>query len=571
MKRAMLPILFLLFIIPSVPTVSDALTVQFFQCGNSSCSSLTQLGSTLTVTSQVNIAGTRGNLVITDLSSTALANVALSQTSSIKNVKLSNALIKATAAGTYLIRMLSDDGYNPQPGGVNYQNSVGLNGSWVGTGTFTSNTIKVVLTANFGNTAYQTSVDQTPASPTVTVQYNSDGKSFTRSLNTKGESIFLPSSNLVCTNPSTGLPISTCGRNRHRKDLMITFTAANQTVNMGESLVGVASESEIQQGGRAEVNRFLLCPGTPSQFQAGTTEVEKAYVVFPHAPLKTQPDKPNNAPPNIPIQFDATLTPRDGTNTLVSIPLPPDTDLSNDSQFNLFLPCLTSTPVTFQGLFNLTAVFPAPPAFTVGGEPSANGDCEGTLRWVINLVDSKGVPHVVQVLYGDVGNNFNGCASFSGVNMLATGDARFLLDGDLLPVKLNQLNSHKTDIVTSIKLLLDGRLVTGPPLNLSSPIDITVTLTNMRVNNDSFSFPTQSQVAVCPPAGPDHGFEILITRTDPSGFSNLIPQSRIDTSGCKISVNADTATDFGGPGAYMVEVLNNETHLDEPGFIALGP
>ena len=553
---------------------SHALTVQFFKCGTSSCSSLTQLGSNLggsSTSGPINIANTSGyggKLVINNLSSTSLAKVELAQTSSVKNIKLSNALIKATEAGTYLIRMKSDARYSPQPGGKNYVNSVALNGGWVGSGSFTNNTIKVVLTANFGQPD-QTSVDQPPASPTVVVQYAADGKTFSRSANTKSESIFLASDGLTCTDPSTNTSITTCGRNFHQKDLRITYTAANQVVNMGESSIGVASESEIRQGGRAEVNRFLLCGETSAQFQAGTTSVERNYLMSPHAPLSTNPDRPNNAPPNFKIQFDAALAPRDGTETLVSILSDNPGDTSNDSQFNLFLPCLTSTPVTFGGISNLTAVFPTN-AFTVDNMPS--DACKGTLRWVINLVDKKGVNRVVQVLYGDVEQSFDNCESFSDGNMITTGDARFLFDGDLK--RRNQLNSLNDFVVTSIKLLLDGSLAVGFPANQSSAIDITVALTSMQVNNDApILFASQSPTPVCPPEGPDHGFGILITRIDPPvpAFSNLIPQSRISTGGCKVSVNADTATDFGGAGTYMIEALNNATPLDNAGFIMLGP
>jgi hypothetical protein len=338
---------------------------------------------------------------------------------------------------------------------------------------------------------------------------------------------------------------------------------------MGESAIGVTSESAVQQGARAEVNQFLLCGETPAQFQAGTTSVEKNYLMSPHAPLSTDPDRPNNAPPKFKIQFDAALAPRDGTETLVSILSDNPGDTSNDSQFNLFLPCLTSTPVTFGGISNLTAVFPTN-AFTVDSMPS--DACKGTLRWVINLVDKRGVNQVVQVLYGDVEESFDNCESFSGVNVITTGDARFLFDGDLK--RRNQLNSLNDFVVTSIKLLLDGSLAVGFPANQSSAIDITVALTSMQVNNDApILFASQSPTPVCPPQGPDHGFEILITRIDPPvpAFFNLIPKSRISTGGCKVSVNADTDTDFGGAGKYVIEALNNATPLDNAGFIMLGP
>jgi len=571
---------------------AHALRFQIFQCGNSNCdpSGFTDLSGTLgssTSTATISIAGsypaTNPKIVISG------GSVAIQQTSSTKGLVLSGAVVTFNVAGTYLFRMWSDDGYNPQPGKVpgpdnvfgtaddgppkKYPNAAAVDGFWVKSGTadFRNNTITVLLKANFG-TDQQTDVDQAPTAATVTVQYNSDNKTFSRTNNTKTEDINVKSEGITCFDPSTNTTISTCGRNRHRKDVRITVTTAQpngwteplpQTLNLGQTIQSLTATSEFRIGGRAELARDLFCPVTSSQFQFGTTSEEKRTQWFPHSPLSLSKEYPNSSPPNFKAQFDGRLASLVGTETLVSILS--DTDPFNDFQFIQVIPCLTSPPVTFGELFKLMAVFPTQ-AFTVNGVQSDK--CKGALRWVINSKDKKGVSHVVQVLYGN-GPNFDDCALDSGVNMLEKGGAIFLVDGDETLLRRNQLSSLNSSIITSIQLFLDGRLATEVPANQLSPIDITVAIASTQVNNDSFSFPTQSEVAFCP-QGVDHGYEILITGVT-NGFYNPIPQGRISISGCKLSVNLDSATDFAGPDVYQLQVVNGGTLLDYPGFVLWGP
>lgn len=542
---------------------AEAITVKVYLCGDTSCSSVSQIGTTKTG-SPVPIAGSYGNLTISNVSSTATANVAVAQTSSVKNLKLSNAKIKASVAGTYLIRMLSDEAYSPQPGNRNYTNSVTINGAWICPTLvcdFRANTIKEILYANVGNATYQTSVDKPTAAPTILVTYNVDNKSFSRTLNTASEDIYLPSAGLTCTDPSTGQSITSCGKNRHQKDLIIKFSAANQEVNMGESSIGVSGESEVSQGSRAQVNQFIFCGETGAKFQFGTTGVEKNYIVFPHSPLATEPSRPQSQPPTVPVQFDPFLNPIPvDSDRLVSVVS--DTDTSNDRQFDLFLPC---QPITFAEITNLTAAFPTN-AFLIDNTQS--DACKGTVRWVLSLVDKKGVTETVEVLYGDPEQGFNAC-QFS-TNILAAGGARFLVDGKLQT--RNQINALNSSFVTAIKFLVDG----GEAVD-DVPIDITVQLTSLRVNDDVVVLTTSSAapVAFCAPTGPFHGFSIRVTKLDANMQpveSKEITQERVSTTGCKISANAVTATDFpSGGGLFKVEVLNNNTALSNAGFITFAP
>lgn len=527
---------------------AHAITVQIFQCTGfqSGCSTLIQtLGSTTTPT--VGLVGTYNQLSILS------GSVAISQTTTVKSMRLSAVLKGGSTGGSFLIRMVSGPSeYGLQPGGKNYPNSLALDGSWVGG---TTPQIKAVLTANAGDAAYQTTVDQPSALPTVTVVFA--GNLFSRLQNTKTESIYLPAGTATCTDPA-GQSVTTCNRNRHRKDLFITIRA-NQTINMGETVVTATSEHDVANGGRAHVNRFLLCAAEGKQFQMGTTSAEKNYLMTPHSPLATDPNRPNSAPPTFPVQFNPALASKDGTETLLSIPSPHDNDESNDSQFNMFLPC---QPITFADISHLSATFRPVEPFTVNGSPS--DACKGTLRWVFDLVDKSDAKTIVEVLYGRLTDNFDQCAFYSGENIL-TNEARYLVDGVLKT--RSQLNSLNKNLVTSLKLDLDGRRAV-----VGDPIAITVVLSSLRVNSDTYSFPSQLQVAYCPPGGPDHGFGIQITRIDPTTLEptdppTVILQDRVSTSGCKISVNADTRVDFVGPGLYRIDVLNNLTVQDAPGFI----
>jgi hypothetical protein len=544
---------------------SHAITVQIFQCtGGFATTCTTQLGTTLgsDAATSVTIGSTTaygGKLLI------ASGSVTKAETSTTKNMKMS-AVIKGVVAGNYLIRMTSGTNlYGAQPGGTNYPNAVALDGSWIGG---TTPRIRAILTANYSNpaNAYTTLVDQPTASPTVDVVFN--GTLFSRLQNTKSESIYLPSQNLSCLN-SAGATINTCGRASHRKDVYISI-GLNQTLNMAETAVTVTPANDIQHGGRAQVNQALFCGVTSSQFQFGSTTVERNYVVSPQGSLSSDPDRPNNSPPNVKIQFATALSRLDGTEKLVSIP--GDVDSTNNSQFDLFLPC---QPVTFGAISNLTAVFPTN-AFTVND--STSDACEGTLRWAVNLVDKFGAPHVVYVLYGDPAQSFNSCSAYSNVNMITVGGARFLVDNDSTLQTRAQVNSFNNYTVTSIAIVLDGTFATLAPFNSPTALDITVTLTTLQVNNDpAIVFASRAEVAVCPPPAPLHGFQIRITQIhptthQPTGFESVLTESDgVSTDGCKVSLNADTATEFNGPGVYRIEALNNFTSLFRPGFIALGP